>query len=101
MGDVFPVAASVVAAGAGVVTGNYFAQVSVSENGLLLYTAGGAAASNQIVWFDRAGKLLGPVGSPGGVWERAISPDEKTIAFSRTTGTNSETADIWLRDLAR
>jgi Tol biopolymer transport system component len=65
----------------------------------LVYGTGSAGgASNQIVWYDRSGKLLSQVGAPGEVYEPSISPDEKTIAFARFIGSNS---DIWLRDLAR
>ncbi len=93
-GDVFPVAEGVSFTSVG-----NFAPVTVSERGVLLYTSGGAiVGNNQIAWYDRAGKLLGSVGAPGGVFAPSISPDEKMIAFSRLTG---QTADIWLRDLAR
>jgi eukaryotic-like serine/threonine-protein kinase len=60
----------------------------------LLYASSG---SSRIVWFDRAGKVLGPEIS-GVVWEPSISPDEKAIVFRRGAGS---TTDIWLRDLAR
>ena len=61
-GDVFPV-------GEGVTFGsvNNFAPVSVSGNGVLLYWTGGGGgggATSQIVWYDRAGKLLETVVPP-------------------------------------
>ena len=95
-GDVFPV-------GEGVTFGsvNNFAPVSVSGNGVLLYWTGGGGgggATSQIVWYDRAGKLLETLVPPSSVLMSAISPDEKTIAFSRRDG-NSR--DIILRDLVR
>jgi eukaryotic-like serine/threonine-protein kinase len=97
-GDVFPV-------GEGVTFTNVssFAPVSVSGNGVLLYWTGGGGGgggTNQIVWYDRAGKLLETVVPPGRVIMPAISPDEKTIAFSRgDSGSNNR--DIILRDLGR
>jgi serine/threonine protein kinase/Tol biopolymer transport system component len=91
-GAVFPIAESVSFGG-----NLNFALVSASENGTLLYASSGSASS-QIVWYDRAGKLVGPVGAPGNVWEPSISPDEKAIVFRRSTGS---TSDIWRRDLAR
>jgi Tol biopolymer transport system component len=91
-GDVFPIAE-----GVSLTIGNY-APITVSENGVLLYRSGGFTGNNQIVWYDRAGTLLGPVGALGQVQMPSISPDEKRIAFSRTA---PPTADIWLRDLAR
>jgi Tol biopolymer transport system component len=94
-GEVFPVAD-----GVGLANGNNFAPLSVSDNGLLLYWTGGGdrAGTNQIVWYDRGGKLE-PVGTPSNVLMPAISPDDqKMIAFARGTGANR---DIWLRDLVR
>jgi Tol biopolymer transport system component len=89
-GDAFPVAE-------GISTANrYWAPVTVSEDGVMLYAIrGGAGGSNQIVWFDRAGKLLGPVGDPGVVLMPSISPDEKMIAYTRLGA--GGVADIWLR----
>jgi len=93
-GDVFPAAE-----GVGISSSQAYAPVTVSSNGVMLYMTGGAnAGTNQIVWFDRAGKLLGPVGAPGAVLTPAISPDEKMIAYSRGSSTGT---DIWLWNLAR
>jgi Tol biopolymer transport system component len=74
-----------------------FAPVSASESGVLMYGSGGAIGYSQIVWYDRAGKLLSPVGAPGNFFAPSISPNEKMIAFARTAANS----DIWLRDLAR
>jgi len=98
-GEVFPVADGVALANA-----NNFAPVAASENGVLLYWAGGSGATGagqQIVWYDRAGKLLGTLTSPGIVQNPAISPDEKTIAFARQGSGTGGGMDIWLRDLTR
>jgi len=94
LGEVFPVAEGVSFSNNAL----NLAPVTVSENGVLLFASGGSGRSSQIAWFDRAGKLLSPVGAPGDVFTPSISPDEKMIAFSRQTG---GTADIWLRDMAR
>jgi Tol biopolymer transport system component/predicted Ser/Thr protein kinase len=91
-GDALPIAEGVSFA-----SEPYFAPVTVSENGVLLYASGGFVGSNQIVWYDRAGKLLGPVVAPGNLFSPSMSPDEKMVAFSRSSGR----FDIWLRDLAR
>ena len=92
-GDVFPVAE-----GVSLTTDVYYVRVTVSENGVLLYEAGGAIGENQIGWYDRAGKSLGPLGAPGNVWTPAISPDEKAVAFRRVKGAGG---DLWVRDLSR
>jgi eukaryotic-like serine/threonine-protein kinase len=96
-GDVFPVAE-----GVSLTTNNTYVPATVSENGVLLYQAGGTAAPaggiNQIGWYDRTGKSLGPVGTPGAVFDPAISPDEKAVVFRRVT---SGGGDLWVRDLSR
>jgi hypothetical protein len=93
-GEVFPVAEGISTS----VYGN--APVTVSETGLLLYESGGDFTRNQMVWYDRGGKLLGTVGSPSFVFGPAISPDEKSILFERRSDTNT-TLDVWLWDLNR
>ncbi|HEV3333922.1 MAG TPA: protein kinase [Bryobacteraceae bacterium] len=91
-GDVFPVAV-----GVSLTTNNTYVPATVSENGVLLYATGGSAGGiSQIGWYDRAGMSLGPVGMPGTVFHPAISPDEKSIVFTRAT---SGGGDIWVQDL--
>jgi Tol biopolymer transport system component len=72
----------------------------VSETGVLLYESSGVGRNNQMLWYDRGGKLLETTGTAGPVWEPAIAPDEKSVVFRRTS-LASEKADLWLRDLAR
>ena len=92
-GDVFPLAD-----GTGFTTNVTYAPVTVSENGVLLYEAGGAGGGDQLAWVDRTGKQLGPVAAPGEVFYPAISPDEKQVVFARNSGAFR---DLWLRDLSR
>jgi Tol biopolymer transport system component len=92
-GDVVPIAEDVAVSNTG------YEPITAAENGVLLYQSGGTGGSNQIVWYDPAGKLLGPASAPGTVRTPSISPDEKMIAF--TQGPTPPTSDIWLRDLAR
>ncbi len=84
--------------GVGLTSTTFYAPVSVSENGVLLYQTSGVAGGGQLAWFDRSGKQLGLVGAPGAILTPAISPDEKQVAFSRQSGT---VADLWVRDLSR
>jgi serine/threonine protein kinase len=73
-----------------------YVPVTASETGVLLFASG--SRSNQIVWYDRGGKLLGAVSATGPVWDPAISPDEKSVVFRRQTALG---ADLWVRDLTR
>ena len=92
-GDVFPLVEGVAET-----TDVHYLPVAVSGEGVLLYETGGSRGGNQIGWFDRSGKSLGPVGAPGLVWDPAISPDEKSVAFRRLAG---DQYDLWIRDLSR
>jgi serine/threonine protein kinase len=94
VGEAFPVAQGV---SFGTVVS--YAPVTVSDAGILLYQSGGNVATNQMVWCDRNGKLLGTVGTPGRIFGPAISPDAKWIVFNRASTPSSN--DIWLRDLTR
>jgi serine/threonine-protein kinase len=92
-GEVFPVAEGIstpLALG--------YSPVTASETGLLLYESGGDFSRNQLVWYDRGGKLLGTVSSPSLVLDPAISPDEKSILFRRVS---DMTQDLWLWDSNR
>ena len=73
-------------------------QFSVSQNGVLAYSSGGAAERYQLTWTDRSGKVAGTFGPPGIYFNFRLSPDEKRIAFDRTEAGNQ---DIWVMDIAR
>ena len=73
------------------------AAFSASDNGHLTYLLGGEALT-QASWFDREGKSLGPVVSPGQFSEPFQSPDGRRIAYGRT---DQQSSDIWLLDLTR
>ena len=76
------------------------AMFSVSENGVLVMRSG-VMNSNQLIWFDSAGKQLGPVTPPGGYNMPALSPDEKSVAVSRADLLTGTASDIWLINLER
>jgi serine/threonine protein kinase len=72
---------------------------SVSENGQLIYGAGGSVmATSQLTWFDRNGRKLGSLGEPANFRLTRISPDGKTVAAEIG---NTAIWDIWLFDVAR
>ncbi len=75
---------------------------SVSENGVLIWQ-GVPRRDAQLIWFDRAGKQVGTVGSQikGGFAETPrLAPDGKRVA---TAPLNPDTLnqDVWVIDLAR
>jgi hypothetical protein len=58
------------------------ANLSVSENGMMIYASGGMAGSDILGWYDRSGKQIGSVGEPATFQELELSPDEKQIAVT-------------------
>jgi Tol biopolymer transport system component len=95
-GDAFPVAEHTVRNS---ISGR--AMFSVSENGVLVFRAGGGMTNNQLVWFDRSGKQLSVLTPPGTYNAPALSPDEKKVAVSRLDLQTGIPSDIWLIDLER
>ncbi len=72
------------------------ANLSVSENGMMVYASGGIAGSESLSWFDRSGKQIGTVGEPATFQELELSPDNQKLAV---TDMNSAAAAIWIYDL--
>ncbi|HEY8224592.1 MAG TPA: protein kinase [Pyrinomonadaceae bacterium] len=95
-GDAFPVAEHTVQNS---ISGR--AMFSVSENGVLVFRAGGGMTNNQLVWLDRSGKQLSVLTPPGAYNAPALSPDEKKVAVSRLDLQTGTPSDIWLIDLER
>jgi eukaryotic-like serine/threonine-protein kinase len=95
-GDAFPVAEHTVRNS---ISGR--AMFSVSENGVLVFRAGGGMTNNQLVWFDRSGKQLSVLTPPGTYNAPALSPDEKKVAVSRLDLQTGTPSDIWVIDLER
>jgi dipeptidyl aminopeptidase/acylaminoacyl peptidase len=92
-GDAVPIAEQVDFGGNGA---RY--QFSVSQNGVLAYSAGGGAGAYRLAWADRSGKATGTVASPSTYADFRLSPDEKRIVFDRSAAGNQ---DVWVMDLAR
>src|SRR5262249_33032390 len=93
--EAFPVAENVAMA-----ANNPYGAVSLAENGTLAYWSGGVVDNRELVWMDRSGKRLKPVGKPNAFVigpDLALSPDEQTVAAA--VGSLLQ-ADIWLLDSA-
>ncbi len=74
------------------------ASFSVSQTGVLAYQA--AAPPSRLVWFDRAGKEIGPLGQPAVLNGFRISAEGGRVAAAiedRRTGTS----DVWVLEPQR
>ena len=80
--------------------GSRYVSASVSENGTLVYAAGGSLDPQQLTWFDRAGKPLGTLGDGGLDVNLSLSPDDRQVAVALRSG-RAENLDIWTIDVAR
>ncbi len=65
---------------------------------MLLY--GSRNPDSQLVWFDRQGKRLQPVGEPGRYDTIELSPDEGRVLFSRFDP-DGRPGNLWILDLSR
>jgi serine/threonine protein kinase/Tol biopolymer transport system component len=72
---------------------------SISNNGTLALASPGIQRS-QLVWYDREGRRLGALGSPGEHIHLDLSPDGSRVAFERLEPSTGN-GQIWLLDLRR
>jgi eukaryotic-like serine/threonine-protein kinase len=75
---------------------SFRSRVSVGA-GVLVHMSGDG--TNQLAWFDRAGKRLESLGPPGLNIDFRLSPDGRRVAVQREDGLGS--SDIWLVDAER
>ena len=69
---------------------------SASQNGVLVYQAGGHTVQGELRWYDRQGKNLGALGS-GNNYGPRLSPDDARLAVDF----GDPNRDIWIFDLRR
>lgn len=79
------------------------ANFTVSQGGVLAFktagaTAGGTDEQRSLVWYDRAGVLVGGVSATGMYAGMDLSPDGRRFAVHRHEGTGG---DLWSYDLAQ
>jgi serine/threonine protein kinase/Tol biopolymer transport system component len=80
------------------------AAFSLSSSGDLAYRSddGDDASSRSLAWFDRTGKALGRVGSPGAFSDAQLSPDGRQVVVVMEDGPQeSVTRTLWLVDVDR
>jgi Tol biopolymer transport system component len=73
--------------------------VTVSPSGLLVHYSG-VLAQTRLVWFDRAGREIGTLGSPAAFEESRLSPDGTKVAVSVTSPQTGE-QHVWIYDASR
>jgi Tol biopolymer transport system component len=71
---------------------------SVSQNGVLCYSAG--QRKHQLVWFDRHGDQMAAVSGLGNFRGPELAADDKRVAFEAFDSATSS-ASIWMQDLSR
>ena len=71
--------------------------LAASASGVLFYGASGGA-TQQLTWFDRAGKSAGTLGPSGEYAAFALSPDGRRVAVSKFRDSGS---DLWIMDVER
>jgi Tol biopolymer transport system component/predicted Ser/Thr protein kinase len=76
------------------------AMFTVSETGVLAYGQGIHTGPLQLAWFDRSGKRLGSIDSPGYCLDINLSPDQKRVALDVV---NFEVGgrELWQAELTR
>ncbi len=72
---------------------------SASSNGVLVYSAAGGTAAEQLTWFTRQGKVLGAVGEPGIYRFPTLSPDGGKAVVARADSQSD--SSLWLFDFSR
>ena len=58
--------------------------VSISDDGMLVYSSGTTSGTEMLTWYDRSGKKMGTVGEQGEFYDLDLSPDGKKIATTET-----------------
>ncbi len=81
------------------VGGTAAASFTVSDTGLLAWQPSSTAGS-QLVWFDRQGRQLGPVGDAADYADVELSPDARLAAVS-VLDPSTNTRDLWIVDMIR
>ncbi|MBZ5600298.1 MAG: protein kinase [Acidobacteriia bacterium] len=82
----------------------YFPQTDLALFGVagkatLVVQTGKGADKSQLTWFDRSGRTVGAVGTPGEFANPSISPDGRRLAFEQTDK-DGRHVDIWIHELA-
>ncbi len=85
----------------GISVWDWGANFSAAEDGTLAYQRGSIRETwSQLLWIDRAGKILDTLGEPDLYRDVALSPDGNRLAFSKKNEARG-TRNIWVFDIDR
>ena len=73
----------------------YWASLTASGNGTLVYNTSTGATLSVLTWMDRAGKELGQVGKPAVICNPTLSPDGSRVAVD-VSDLAENNVDVWL-----
>lgn len=73
----------------------YWAALTASANGTLVYNTSAGASLSELTWMDRSGKQLGTVGGPAVQCNPMLSPDDSRVAVD-VSDPKANNVDIWL-----
>ena len=73
----------------------YWASLTASGNGTLVYNTSTGATLSVLAWMDRAGKELGQVGKPAVICNPTLSPDGSRVAVD-VSDLAENNVDVWL-----
>ena len=79
----------------GVQPSTFWAALTASENGTLVYNTGVGAVLSVLTWMDRSGKELGKVGEPGVIANPTLSPDGSRVVVD-IADLKANNVDLWL-----
>ena len=88
----------VVADAVGFQPSSYFGAFAVSSGGTVVLNPTSAVSQSVLTWYDRAGKELGSVGSPGMIYNPSLSPDGQRVAADIADPKTSN-LDVWTFDI--
>ena len=78
----------------------YQSQVSIADNGVLLYQEG-SSERHRFTWINRDGRVTEAAGPSHDAISMSLSPDERYVAFHRDTDPATVYPKVWAMDLVR
>jgi Tol biopolymer transport system component len=90
---------AVIANAVSVQPSTYWASLTVSQDGTLIYNTSAGAALSLLTWMDRNGRALGTIAEPAVQCNPTLSPDDTRVAVD-ISDRKANNVDIWLESTA-